>query len=289
MRESLKLVIRDPSDIGKERKMITPCPETILRNTDTFRRQWGNTSVKGQLVLPEAALKALDNLRNHAGNRCLCDIPVSCGTNRNENLHNSVKSTIKQGKIGIQLAVSLLGSYFYKWNERKLRSNRQARQSSSFLEYIPPVEHHFYNASSAFENCAEKLGTDDFTSNIIDENDGYSCNDLADDLNRIDDINCSLGKLRDQTNPSDSCESHNNTSECNSDGPNFAKECNEKFLLTFLEVADLFQQAFTYRSVCEKINNCGKIRRMSEKNVISRKPGSHCFIMRVQLMLCHHK
>ena len=125
-RESLKLVIRDPSDIGKERKMIIPCPETILRNTDTFRRQWGNTSVKGQLVLPEAALKALDNLRNLAEKGCLSDIPVFCGADRNENLHKSVKRTIKQGKIDIQLAVSLLGLYFYKWNERKLRSNRQA-------------------------------------------------------------------------------------------------------------------------------------------------------------------
>ena len=100
MRESLKLVIRDPSDIEKERKMITPCPETILRNTDTFRRQWGNTSVKGQLVLPEDALKALDNLRNLAEKGCLSDTPVSCGTDRNENLHKSVKRTIKQGKIG---------------------------------------------------------------------------------------------------------------------------------------------------------------------------------------------
>ena len=100
MRQSLKLVIRDPSDIGKERKMITPCPETILRNTDTFRRQWGNTSVKGQLVLPEAALKALDNLRNLAEKVCLSDTPVSCGTDRNENLHKSVKRTIKLGKIG---------------------------------------------------------------------------------------------------------------------------------------------------------------------------------------------
>ena len=79
-----------------------------LTNIDTFRRQWGNTSVKGQLVLPEAALKALDNLRNHAEKGCLSDIPVSCDTDRNENLH---KRTIKQGKIGIQLAVSLPGSY----------------------------------------------------------------------------------------------------------------------------------------------------------------------------------
>ena len=63
---------------------------------------------------------------------------------------------------------------------------------------------------------------------------------MADDLNRIDDINCILGKLRDQPNPSEICESDNNTSECDSDGPNFAKECNEEFLLTGPEVADLF-------------------------------------------------
>ena len=118
-----------------------------LLNIDTFRRQWGNTSVEGQLVLPEAALKALDNLRNHAEKGCLSDISISCSTNRNENLHKSAKRKIKPGKIGIQLAVSLLGSYFYKWNERKLRSNHQARHSSSFLEYILPVEHYFYNAS----------------------------------------------------------------------------------------------------------------------------------------------
>ena len=72
--------------------------------------------------------------------------------------------------------------------------------------------------------------------NIIEENDGYSGNDLADDLNRIDDINCILCKLRDQPNLSESCESDNNSSECDSDDPNFAKECNEESFLTGLEV-----------------------------------------------------
>ena len=218
----------------------------------------GNTSVKGQLVLPEAALKALDNLCNHAEKGCLSDIPVSCRTNRNENLHKSVKRTIKQGKIGLQLASFASRIVFLQMEQKETTVESSSTTIVKLLEYMAPVEHHFYNASSTFENCAEKFGTDDFTSNTIEENDGYSCNDLADDLNRIDDINCILGKLLDQPNPSKSCESDKNTDESDSDGPNFAKECNKEFLLTGLEVADLFQQAFTYKSVCEKINNWGK-------------------------------
>ena len=140
------------------------------------------------------------------------------------------------------------------------------------------------------KKCAEKYGTDDFTWNNIEENDGYSGNDLAEDLNRIGDINSILGKLRDQSNPSESCESDNNASECDSDGPNFAKECNEEFLLTDLEVADLFQQVSTYKSVFEKINNWEKIKHLSEKTSYFQKLGSHCFIMRVllQLVLCYN-
>ena len=111
---------------------------------------------------------------------------------------------------------------------------------------------------------------------------------MADDLNRIDDINCILGKLRDQPNP-ESCESDNNTSECDSDGPNFAKECNEGFLLTGLEIADLFQQPLHINQSVKRLTTGEILGICQKKTSYFRKPGSHCFIMRVQLILCHHK
>ena len=56
---------------------------------------------------------------------CLSDIPVGCGSERNENLHKCMKNAASKGRIGVLLALALFSSFLYKWNEKqKMRSKK---------------------------------------------------------------------------------------------------------------------------------------------------------------------
>ena len=46
-------------------------------------------------------------------------LPVSCGSNQNEALHRSLKKNISRQRLGIRLALALLGVFFFMWNEKK--------------------------------------------------------------------------------------------------------------------------------------------------------------------------
>ena len=72
---------------------------------------------------------------------CLSGIPVLFGTYRNEFLHRILNKVVKKSRIGIQLAISILGLFFYRWNERKL----------SNLNITPPVESHAFEESDIHE------------------------------------------------------------------------------------------------------------------------------------------
>ena len=57
-------------------------------------------------------------LRNHA--ICLSDIPVSGGTSRNESCHRVLNKYVRRPYIGVEMAIALIGTFIYQWNERKL-------------------------------------------------------------------------------------------------------------------------------------------------------------------------
>ena len=71
---------------------------------------------------------------------CLSDIPPSCGSNRNEALHKTLRKNISRQRLGIQLALALLGIGFFTWNEKRSQVRKENRLSSiqsyysSFLE-----------------------------------------------------------------------------------------------------------------------------------------------------------
>ena len=62
---SLKQLSRGPSDRGEQRTMDTPSPEIVLENIKAFMKQWGDTEIDSVILLPSAARKEIDNLKNH--------------------------------------------------------------------------------------------------------------------------------------------------------------------------------------------------------------------------------
>ena len=119
LKDELKLVFRDPSDLGKVRTKSTPSKQTLMENLEQFFTKWNGVESDGEEILTQAAKKEIENLKKHIENGCLCSIPVSCGSNRNEALHKSLKKNISRQRLGIRLALAPLGVFFFMWNEKK--------------------------------------------------------------------------------------------------------------------------------------------------------------------------
>ena len=131
--QAFRLVFRDPSDTGEKRSLQTP-PEVMLENIDNFLKTWKDISHANQAVLTVAAIKEIENLKKHVRKGCLSSIPVGCGSERNENLHRCLQQATSKGRIGVALAVALLTSFLYKWNEKQA-----ARRQGSKPKVIPPI------------------------------------------------------------------------------------------------------------------------------------------------------
>ena len=153
MIRSFKLVIRDSTDTGKKRQKTTPNPQIIEKNIDNFLRQWGNIQTNEIQVLPKLSCKAIENLLVHMRLRYLSFIPVPGGTSRNECLNKVLNKTLRKQKIGVQVAVALLGNFFYKWNERK---------ENYMTNVVMSVESHFLSNHSLFQTT-ERSGVKDIS------------------------------------------------------------------------------------------------------------------------------
>ena len=81
LKDKLKLVFRDPSDLGKVRRKSTPSKQTLMVNLEQFLTKWNGVESEGEEILTQAAKKEIENLKKHIENGCLCNIPVSCGSN----------------------------------------------------------------------------------------------------------------------------------------------------------------------------------------------------------------
>lgn len=147
MRKDLRLIIRCSEDRGPIRTLDTPSPEVIANNIDMFMKQWSSVKVDNVLVLPTAAVKKIEDLQKHIVKGCLSHIPPSGGTHRNEALHKTLKKSIANSRIGIQLAVALLGAFFYRWNEKCLSKQCKERK----MTVTKPVG--FYE-----DTCTDKTG-----------------------------------------------------------------------------------------------------------------------------------
>ena len=187
LKEDLKLVFRDPSDLGTIRAKSTPSKEILLENFEHFLTKWNRVESDGETVLTQAAKREIENLKKHINNGCLSNIPVSCGSNRNEAIHKTLKKNISRQRLGIRLAVALLGVFFYIWNEKKEAYFAQSSVIKNVQEY------HQAFLKSGKPLCTEAFGVepdvkksnpgseDEFDTCVIWPNDTDPCSSSDDD------------------------------------------------------------------------------------------------------------
>ena len=74
------------------------------------------------MALSPAAITESEKLRGHARKGCLSNIPPTHGgTQGDEILHKCFKRNIRQVSLTVDYALVLVGTFFYRWNEKKLR------------------------------------------------------------------------------------------------------------------------------------------------------------------------
>ena len=135
MINDLRMVFRDPADIGSTRMANTPSPAVMLQNLDKFLKKWNDQKHEGHNILPCQTIEELNKLKTHIEKDCLSNIPPSGGTNRNEALHKTLRKNISRQRIGVQLALALLGISFYIWNEN--RENLKSGKRKSVVQFKP--------------------------------------------------------------------------------------------------------------------------------------------------------
>ena len=152
-----KLVIRDPTDSGKRRLKPTPSQEVIISNIENFLKQWKDVEYNETKLIPQCAIEEVTKLLIHVKKGCLSDIPPSGGTSRNEGMHRILNKTLKKSRIGIQLAIALLGMFFYIWNEKQLSADKGKKN----ISVIPPIESYFTLMRKPSEAINELFGISD--------------------------------------------------------------------------------------------------------------------------------
>ena len=114
--KDIKLLLRDPSDIGKQRTLPTPHKDTLLKNIENFISKWKDVSTHDWHIINEKTMQELTSLKAHIQRGCLSEINPSCGTNKNENLHKNINPFFSRCRMGIPLALALLSILFHHHN-----------------------------------------------------------------------------------------------------------------------------------------------------------------------------
>lgn len=106
-------VFRVVDDLGPIRKKPTPKSEEILKHLDQFVAKWKNLKFEDRPILTVKAVDEIRKLRKHITKGCLSEIPVGCGSERNENLHKWLRRAVHRNRLSVVLAVALFTTYFY--------------------------------------------------------------------------------------------------------------------------------------------------------------------------------
>lgn len=115
--EDFRLVFRCDGDSGINRLSATPSPDQISSKLDVFVAKWKDASdSKGTKLFKAETLASLHNLKQHITAGCLSYIPPGGGTNKNERLHEHLKTFFHRSRIGILLAYALLTVIFHTHN-----------------------------------------------------------------------------------------------------------------------------------------------------------------------------
>ena len=113
----LKLVFRQPTDIGFIRMLATPDSIVINANLDRFLKKWEKCAIEGSKVITEKTQTEISSLKKHVTKGCLSGIPKGAGTTRNEAFHRVLNVHFgRVSRIGIPLAFALLTLLIYQHN-----------------------------------------------------------------------------------------------------------------------------------------------------------------------------
>ena len=80
MVQDFKLILRQPSDIGKQRTQPTPSELVIEQNIQNFLTKWKSVTYESANILPQSAIDEIDKLLVRVRKGCLSDIAPSGGT-----------------------------------------------------------------------------------------------------------------------------------------------------------------------------------------------------------------
>lgn len=117
--QDFRLVFHYVGDGGTCWKQSTPPPSVIHKNSDLFLTKWEKISdTDGKPIITPAVRREIQNLIVHKDRGCLSGIPPHIGTNRNENLHRSLNKRLSGTRLGVEVAVAMLTTFFHFWNAR---------------------------------------------------------------------------------------------------------------------------------------------------------------------------
>ena len=143
--QDFRLVFRVQGDAGPRRKQQTPPPHVLIANMEVFLDKWRHKCMQMNPIITNAVQRELDQLKKHMERGCLSNIPCGFGTNRNENLHRSINKCLSGHKIGVDLAVALLATFFHMWNIKRTTKQR-----------VSPMGSFYMSLAQHFEKCIEK-------------------------------------------------------------------------------------------------------------------------------------
>ena len=113
----LKLVFRQPSDLGLSRMLPTPDKGVIDTNLENFLRKWEVCICGEWRLVNENTRKEVSSLKKHISKGCLSGIPKGAGTTRNEAFHRVLNMHFgRVSRIGIPSALALLTLLVHQHN-----------------------------------------------------------------------------------------------------------------------------------------------------------------------------
>lgn len=133
--QDFRLVFRMAGDSAIQRTKCTPDANALLNNINAFLAKWINiTDSNGNLLITSTVLKEIEHLKVHINRGCLSDIPPHFGTSKNENLHKSLNARFSGNRLGVEVAVALLATFFHLWNS-KHNDNINLSCIAQYLDY----------------------------------------------------------------------------------------------------------------------------------------------------------